>query len=101
MNLWKRYKYAEKLRRASMVSRRIILMSLCCLILLAATAWAGQALLMQGMEAQKAGRHEQALKLLDQYIEKYPQIGDAWYYRALALQGLNRDNDALASVDKA
>jgi hypothetical protein len=35
----------------------------------------GQALLVKGMEAQKAGRNEEALKLLNIYVDRYPQVG--------------------------
>ena len=48
-----------------MVPRRIVVMSWFCLMILASPAWAGQALLVKGMEAQKAGRNEEALKLLN------------------------------------
>lgn len=84
-----------------MVPRRIVLMSLCCLMLMALPAWAGQALLAKGMEAQKAGRHEEALKLLNEYVDRYPQMTEARYYRALALIGLGRNKEALEDVDKA
>lgn len=55
------------------------------LVLVPALAWAGQALLVQGMEAQKAGRNQQALELLNKYLEAHPQMVEARYYRALAL----------------
>jgi tetratricopeptide (TPR) repeat protein len=84
-----------------MVPRRIVVMSWFCLMILASPAWAGQALLVQGMEAQKAGRNEEALKLLNEYVDRYPQIREARYYRALALNGLGRHKEALEDVDKA
>ena len=71
-----------------------------CLICLAVPAWAGQALLVQGMEAQKAGRNQQALELLNKYIAKYPQVTEARYYRALALSALDKDKEALEDVDR-
>ena len=74
---------------------------LLCLVFLAPVAWAGQALLVKGMEAQKAGHNEEALKLLNTYVDRYPQVGEARYYRALALQGLGRNKEALEDVDKA
>ena len=84
-----------------MVPRRIVVMSCFCLMILASPAWAGQALLVQGMEAQKAWRNEEALKLLNEYVDRYPQIREARYYRALALNGLGRHKEALEDVDKA
>ena len=68
-----------------MVPRRIIVMSWFCLMILASPAWADQALMVKGMEAQKAGRNEEALKLLNAYVDRYPQVREARYYRALAL----------------
>ena len=53
------------------------------------------------MEAQKAGQNEEALKLLNEYVDRYPQIAEARYYRALALNGLGRQKEALEDVDKA
>jgi len=84
-----------------MVLGRIVAMSLFGLMVLSAPAWAGQALLVKGMEAQKAGRHEEALKLLSEYVDRYPQVREARYYRALALNGLGRNKEALEDVDKA
>ncbi len=84
-----------------MVLRRMVVMSWFCLILLALPAWAGQALLVKGMEAQKAGRNEEALKLLNTYVDRFPQMTEARYYRALALTGLGRHKEALEDVDKA
>ncbi len=74
---------------------------LLCLVFLAPAAWAGQVLLVKGMEAQKAGRNQEALKLLNAYVDRYPQVAEARYYRALALQGLGRNKEALEDVDKA
>ena len=61
----------------------------------------GQALLVKGMEAQKAGRNEEALKLAQAPVDRYPQASEARYYRALALNGLGRNKEALEDVDKA
>ena len=66
-----------------MVLGRIVAMSLFGLMVLSAPAWAGQALLVKGMEAQKAGRNAEALKLLNEYVDRYPQVREARYYRAL------------------
>jgi tetratricopeptide (TPR) repeat protein len=74
---------------------------LLCLLVLAAPAWAGQALLVAGIQAQKAGHNAEALKLLNEYVERYPQVASARYYRALALNGLGRQQEALDDVDKA
>ncbi len=57
--------------------------------------------MVKGMEAQKAGRNEEALKLLNAYVDRYPQVREARYYRALALNGLGRHKEALEDVDKA
>ena len=84
-----------------MVLGRIVAMILFVLMVLSAPAWSGQALLVKGMEAQKAGRHEAALKLLNEYVDRYPQVSEARYYRALALNGLGRHKEALEDVDKA
>ena len=70
-------------------------------VFLASATWAGQALLVKGMEAQKAGRNAEALKLLNTYVDRYPQVREARYYRALALNGLGRHKEALEDVDKA
>jgi tetratricopeptide (TPR) repeat protein len=83
-----------------MIPRRIVVPYLLCLMVLAVPAWAGQALLVKGMEAQKAGHNEEALKLLNGYIDRYPQVAEARYYRALALNGLGRKKEALEDVDK-
>jgi tetratricopeptide (TPR) repeat protein len=53
------------------------------------------------MEAQKAGRNEEALKLLNTYVDRFPQVTEGRYYRALALNGLGRHKEALEDVDKA
>ena len=84
-----------------MVLGRIVAMTLFGLMVLSAPAWADQALMVKGMEAQKAGRHEEALKLLNEYVRRYPQVAEARYYRALALNGLGRNKEALEDVDKA
>ena len=64
--------------------RKLALLSL-CLILLTTAAWADQNLLVKGMEAQKTGKNEQAVTLLSQYLQQYPQIPEARRYLALAL----------------
>jgi tetratricopeptide (TPR) repeat protein len=74
----------------------IILISL---YLIPVAAPAGQALLVKGMEAQKAGRNEEALKLLNKYVDRYPQVKEARY--SLALNGLGRKKEALEDVDLA
>ena len=78
-----------------------VLVTLSFLGLILTPAWTGQALLMQGMQAQKAGHNAEALKLLNEYIDRYPQVAGARYYRALALNGLGRKQEALEDVDKA
>jgi tetratricopeptide (TPR) repeat protein len=77
------------------------------LVVLTGLAWlpgavqAGQALLVKAMEAQKAGHNAEALKLLNLYVERFPQMKGARYYRALALDGLGRKKEALEDVDQA
>jgi tetratricopeptide (TPR) repeat protein len=75
--------------------------ALLCVVVLASATWAGQALLVKGMEAQQAGRNAEALKLLNEYVDRYPQMREARYYRALALTGLGHHKEALEDVDKA
>jgi len=84
-----------------MVPWRIVVMAWFCLMVLASPAWSGQALLVKGMDAQKAGRNAEALKLLNTYVDRFPQVPEARYYRALALSGLGRHKEALEDVDKA
>jgi tetratricopeptide (TPR) repeat protein len=84
-----------------MVLGRMVAMSLFGLMVLSAPAWGDQALLVKGMEAQKAGRNVEALKLLNEYVDRFPQVNEARYYRALALTGLGRHKEALEDVDKA
>jgi tetratricopeptide (TPR) repeat protein len=83
-----------------MVPRLTVLVALICLIVLALPAGADQALMVKGMDALKAGRHQEALKLLNEYVRRYPQVPEARYYRALALNGLDRKKEALEDVDK-
>ena len=84
-----------------MVPWRMVVMSWICLAILVSAAGADQALMVRGMEAQKAGRNDEALKLLTEYIDRYPQVKEARYYRALALNGLGRQKEALEDVDAA
>ena len=84
-----------------MVLRRMVVMSWFCLMILASPVCADQALMVKGMEAQKAGRNAEALKLLNEYVDRYPQVREARYYRALALNGLGRHKEALEDVDMA
>ncbi len=76
------------------------LIFLLCLVFLATAAWAGQNLLIKGMEAQKAGDNETAEKLLGEYLRRYPQMEGARRYYALALAGLGRKAEALEQLDK-
>jgi tetratricopeptide (TPR) repeat protein len=77
------------------------IVALLAAVFLASATWAGQALLVKGMEAQKAGRNAEALQLLNTYVDRFPQIAEGRYYRALALTGLGRHKEALEDVDKA
>jgi tetratricopeptide (TPR) repeat protein len=70
-------------------------------ILISVAALAGQALLAKAMEAQKAGRHAEALKLFNEYLDRYPQMSEARYYRALTLNDLGRQQEALDDLDLA
>ncbi len=69
------------------------------LVWLAPPAWAGQNLLIKGIEAQKAGNNGQAVELLTKYLKQYPQISEARRYLALALAGLGRKTEALEQID--
>ena len=79
---------------------RSIILGLFCLGILTSPAWADQNLLVKGVEAQKAGKNEQAVTLLSQYLQQYPQIPEARRYLALALAGLGRQDEALKELDQ-
>jgi tetratricopeptide (TPR) repeat protein len=79
--------------------RKLTLISL-CLIITALPAWADQNLLIKGIEAQKAGQHEQAVKLLRQYLKLYPQMAEVRAPLAESLAALGRNQEALKEVDK-
>jgi tetratricopeptide (TPR) repeat protein len=72
---------------------------LICLAVLAPPAWAGQNLLIKGIEAQKAGNNKQAVELLSKYLKQYPQMAGARRPLALALAGLGRKREALEVID--
>ena len=55
----------------------------------------------QGDGGPEGGAQREALKLLNTYVDRYPQVPEARYYRALALSGLGRNKEALEDVDKA
>jgi tetratricopeptide (TPR) repeat protein len=74
---------------------------LLCLGFLAPAAWGGQNLLIKGIEAQKAGKNELAVKLLAEYLHRYPQMAEARRYLALALVGLGRQTEALQQLNMA
>jgi tetratricopeptide (TPR) repeat protein len=80
---------------------RSAIMSLLCLGFLAPAAWGGQNLLIKGIEAQKAGRNELAVKLLGEYLNRYPQMEDARRYLALALADLGHKAEALHQLNMA
>lgn len=76
-------------------------MLLLCLGFLAPAAWGGQNLLIKGIEAQKAGRNELAVKLLSAYLKRYPQMEEARRYLALSLVDLGRKAEALYQLNMA
>lgn len=69
------------------------------LMIMALPALADQNLLVKGIEAQKAGRNEQAVVLLRRYLEQYPQMAEARRPLALALAALGRKTEALEEID--
>lgn len=76
-----------------------ILPIMLALVFGATAAWAGQNLLLKGIEAQKAGKNEQAVALLKEYLKQYPQFPEARRHLALALAGLGRQDEALKELD--
>lgn len=80
--------------------RRLAIRILLCLGFLTSAAWGGQNLLIKGKEAQKAGKNELAVKLLGEYLKRYPQMGEARSYYAQALAGLGRQDAALKELDR-
>jgi tetratricopeptide (TPR) repeat protein len=57
-----------------------------------------QDLLEQGLAAQKAKNHAQAVDLLGKYVKKYPHTPEAWGARAASLAALGRQAEALSDL---
>ncbi len=84
-----------------MLNRHIkFFLALGLMVIIPAAAWGGQNLLVKGIEAQKAGKNEQAVKLLGEYVKRYPQIEEARRYYALALAGVGRKAAALEELNQ-
>jgi tetratricopeptide (TPR) repeat protein len=77
-----------------------IILVLGLMLILPVAALGGQNLFIKGKEAQKAGNNEAAAKLLGEYLKRYPQMGEARCYYALALAELGRRDEALKQLDQ-
>ncbi len=60
------------------------------IILTCAFLEAAEDLLAQGLAAQKAGKHEQAVELLGKYLAKHPESAEGRRGRAQAVMVLER-----------
>jgi tetratricopeptide (TPR) repeat protein len=80
-------------RTGSLVRR--LCLTLLCGLMLAAGSGCGQDPLEQGLAAQKAKKHEQAVELLGRALQKSPKNPEAWRAHALSLVALERRPEAL------
>lgn len=55
----------------------------------------------RGFDLYYKGKYEEALNAFDKVIEVRPDYANAWYYKGLALGGLDRNEEALKAHDKA
>jgi tetratricopeptide (TPR) repeat protein len=85
--------------RTGSLGRRLFLMLL-CVLMLAAGSGCGQDPLEQGLAAQKARKHDQAVELLGRVVQQSPQNPEAWRARALSLIALERRPEALSDLSK-
>ncbi len=67
-------------------------------LMLAAGSGRAQELLEQGLAAQKAKNHEQAVELLGQLVKQDPHQTEAWLARARSLAALGRRQEALSDL---
>jgi tetratricopeptide (TPR) repeat protein len=82
-----------------MTFRHILFLMMGALILAAGSGWA-EDLLEQGLAAQKARNHEQAVELLGQLVKQDPHQPQAWLARAQSLSALGRRQQALVDLEK-
>ncbi len=82
-----------------MIFCRFFLVLMIAAVLGPGTGYA-QDLLAQGLAAQKAKNHEQAVALLGQFLEQSPRHPEAWRARALSLAALERRQEALSDITK-
>jgi tetratricopeptide (TPR) repeat protein len=69
-------------------------------VLMTAGSGFAQGLLDQGLAAQKAKNHEQAVELLGQAVKQDPQQPEAWRARAQSLTALGRRDEALGNLEQ-
>ncbi len=79
---------------------KIIFAIFCCLIFINAFGQDGKLYYDFGMEKAKAGKLEEAIKLLDTAIQIKPDEYVAWYNRAIIKSMLNQFEDALTDLDQ-
>jgi tetratricopeptide (TPR) repeat protein len=60
-----------------------------------------QDLLTQGLTAQAAGKHDQAVELFRRYLQDHEDSAAAWRYLAASLNALGRKTETLKELDTA
>ncbi|MEW6658729.1 MAG: tetratricopeptide repeat protein [Thermodesulfobacteriota bacterium] len=83
-----------------MIAKHLKLLLPLCLIFLTSSAWCVD-LLSQGLAAQKAGKHEEAVKLLGQYLKDHQDAAPARRALAQALNDQGRKTEALEEINRA
>jgi serine/threonine protein kinase/tetratricopeptide (TPR) repeat protein/WD40 repeat protein len=58
-------------------------------------------LVLRGRALERIGRVDEARRVLDRAVELQPELGDAWYWRGVALARLNEPDKALADLRQA
>lgn len=86
--------------RTGSLGRRLLLVLLSAVLLAVGLGCGGQDLLEQGLAAQKAKKHEQAVELLGRVVKQSPQQPEAWRALALSLTALDRRPEALDNLTK-
>lgn len=79
--------------------QRVFFFLMVTAVLAAAGSGGAQDLLEQGLAAQKAKQHEQAVELFGQFLQQSPQHPEAWRARAQSLEALGRHQEALRDLD--
>lgn len=54
-----------------------------------------------GLTAYYAGRYQEALEYLERSLERNPKAPWTWYFKALTLKALARDDKAISALEKA